>query len=152
MGKLKCLGGTLPDRKFIYHACLPLLRWQGPLLIRSQTEHGNWMCNCPLRDTAGLCCSLISAQSKLVADKVIIMTIRCGSIPRWPQESYSVMLAARTGSHPQGANRTEGGGAKVFTGKHQQDGGAFIQREEPRPPRDGRDNGFIISPTHMLWL
>lgn len=23
-------------------------------------------------------------------------------------------------------------------------------REEPRPPRDGRDNGFIISPTHML--
>lgn len=49
-----------------------------------------------------------------------------------------------------GGNRTEDGGAKVFTGKHQQDGGAFIQREEPRPPREGRDNGFIISPTHML--
>lgn len=25
MEKLGCLGGTLPDRKFIYHACLLLL-------------------------------------------------------------------------------------------------------------------------------
>lgn len=110
MEKLGCLGGTFPDRKFIYHACLLLLHWQDPLLIRSQTEHSNWICNCPLRDTArALLCSLIIIQSKLVVDKVIIMTIRCGSIPCTPQESHSVMLAARTGSQPHGVNRTRGG-------------------------------------------
>lgn len=42
------------------------------------------------------------------------------------------------------------GRAKVFTGKHQQDGGAFIQREEPRLPGDRADNRFIVSSMHML--
>lgn len=35
---------------------------------------------------------------------------------------------------------------------HQQDGAAFIQREEPGPSRDRGDNGFITGPMHMLWL
>lgn len=149
MGKLKCLGGTLPDRKFIYHACLLLLHWQDSLLIRSQTEHSDWICNCPLWDTVrALLCFLIIIQSKLVVDKMIIMTIRCGSIPCRPQESHSVMLAARAGFWGE----QNQGRAKVFTGKHQQDGGAFIQREEPGLPGDRADNRFIVSSMHMLWL
>lgn len=104
------------------------------------------MCNCPLRDTPGLCCSLISAQSKLVADKVIIMTIRCGSIPRWPQESYSVMLAARTGSHPQGANRTEEGGLRCLLANINRMEVPLYRERNPGPQETGEITGLSSAP------
>lgn len=139
-------GGTFPDRKFIYHACLLLLHWQDPLLIRSQTEHSNWICNCPLRDTArALLCSLIIIQSKRVVDKVIIMTIRCGSIPCTPQESHSVMLAARTGSQPHGVNTTRGR-VKVFTGSINRMEVPLYRERNPGPQETGQITGLSSAP------
>lgn len=76
---------------------------------------------------------------------MIIMTIRCGSIPRWPQESYSVMLASTGGEQ----KRDWGGRLRCLLANINRME-VPLYREEPRPPRDGGDNAFIISPTHML--
>lgn len=147
MEKRGCLrGSALPDRKFIYHACLPLLHWQDLLLIRSQTEHSKWICNCPLRDAVRApLCSLIIIQSKLVVDRVIIMTISCGSIPYTPQESYSVMLAARAESQPHGLRRTTGR-AKVFTGSINRMEVPLHRERNPGPQETGQITGLSSAP------
>lgn len=58
-------------------------------------------------------------------------------------------VGCQNGLPSTGVNRNVGGGLRCLL--------ANINRmevplysEKPRPPRDKRDNGFIISPMHML--
>lgn len=146
MGKLGCLGGTLPDRKFIYHACLLLLHWQDALLIRSQTEHSNWICNCPLRDTVtALLCSLIIIQSKLVVDKVIIMTIRRGSIPCKAPGVLFCDVGCQNGL-PATRGEQNQGRAKVFTGSINRMEVPLYRERNPGPQETGQITGLSSAP------
>lgn len=57
-------------------------------------------------------------------------------------------VGCQNGLPSTGVNRNEGGLRCLLANINRME--VPLYREEPRPPRDGGDNGFIISPTHML--
>lgn len=139
-------GGTLPDRKFIYHACLLLLHWQDPLFTRSQTEQSIWICNCLLQDALpALHSFLIIMQSKLVVDKVIIMTIRRGSIPAQAPGVLFCDVGCQNGL-PATRGGWEQGRAKVFTGSINRMELPLYRERNPGTQETGQITGLSLAP------